>query len=110
MMYAHEMKMGEIQGNWLKKSRLQPTPAMPCEGCEAFPWCRRNCMKNLHLAYVRKDERYRANVVEPICELLKFMGREIDCHDSVDWFSRLTLPVRQRLLGAEIYDYVEVMP
>ncbi|MBI5898302.1 MAG: radical SAM protein [Rhodocyclales bacterium] len=110
MMYAHEMKMGEIQGNWLGKSPLQPTPEMPCEGCEAFSWCRRNCMKNLHLAYVRKDERYRANVVEPICELLRFMGREIDRHDPAGWFARLTLPVRQRLIGAEVYDYVEIMP
>ncbi len=110
MMYAPEMKMGEIQGNWLQKSPLQPTPAMPCEACEALSWCRRNCMKNLHLAYVRRDERYRVNVVEPICELLKFMGREIDRRDPAGWFSRLTLPVRQRLVGAEIYDYVEVMP
>lgn len=110
MMYAHDMKMGEIQGNWLRKSPLQPTPAMPCGSCEAYSWCRGNCMKNLHLAYVRKDERYRANVVEPICELLRFMGREIDRHDPQAWFERLTLPVRSRLIGAEIYDYVEIMP
>jgi radical SAM protein with 4Fe4S-binding SPASM domain len=110
MMYAHHMQMGEIQGNWLKKSPLQPTPAMPCESCEAFSWCRRNCMKNLYLGYVKNDERYRRNVVEPICELLKFIGREIDRRNPADWFARLSVPVRQRIVGAEVYDYVEIMP
>jgi radical SAM protein with 4Fe4S-binding SPASM domain len=110
MMYVPEMQMGEIQGNWLKKSPLQPTPAMPCAACEAFSWCRRNCMKNLHLGYVRNDERYRRNVVEPICELLRFIGREIDRHDPQDWFARLALPVRQRITDAEVYEYVEIMP
>lgn len=110
MMYAPDMQMGEVQGNWLKKSPLQPTAAMPCEGCEAFSWCRRNCMKNLHLGYVRNDLRYRSNVVEPICELLKFLGREIDKHDPHAWFARLPLPARKRLLDAEVYEYVEIMP
>ena len=110
MMYAPNMQMGEIQGNWLKKSPLQPTAAMPCEGCEAFSWCRRNCMKNLYLGYVKNDERYRRNVVEPICELLKFIGREIDRHDPHAWFARLPLSQRQRLLDAEVYEYVEIMP
>lgn len=110
MMYTDDMQMGAIQGNWLKKSPLQPTPAMPCEGCEAFGWCRRNCMKNLHLGYVKNDERYRRNVVEPICDLLRFMGREIDRHDPQAWFARLPLPVRQRLIDNEIYEYVEIMP
>ncbi len=110
MMYAHEMQMGEIQGNWLKKSPLQPTAEMPCETCEAFPWCRRNCMKNLWLGYVKKDGRYRQNVVEPICELIRFMGREIDRHDPHGWFARLPLPVRKRLVDNEVYEYVEIMP
>ena len=110
MMYAGDMQMGEIQGNWLKRSPLQPTADMPCAQCEAFPWCRRNCMKNLHLGYVGKDARYRRNVVEPICELLRFIGREIDRRDPQDWFSRVTLPVRRTLASAEVYDYVEIMP
>lgn len=110
MMYAPDMQMGEVQGNWLRASPLQPTPEMPCESCEAFSWCRRNCMKNLHLGYVRKDERYRQNVVEPICELLRFMGREIEQRNPREWFSRLSLPVRQRIVDAEVYDYVEIMP
>ncbi|MCX7157092.1 MAG: radical SAM protein [Rhodocyclales bacterium] len=110
MMYVPDMRMGEIQGNWLRASPLQPHADMPCEGCEAFPWCRRNCMKNLYLGYVRKDERYRQNVVEPICDLLRFMGREIDRHNPREWFARLPLPLRQRLLNAEVYEYVEIMP
>jgi len=110
MMYVQEMQMGEIQGNWLQKSPLQPAPAMPCENCEAFSWCRRNCMKNLYLGYVKNDVRYRHNVVEPICDLIRFMGREIDRHDPHDWFSRLALPARKELVDAEIYEYVEVMP
>jgi hypothetical protein len=87
MMYVPAMQMGEIQGNWLRKSPLQPHPDMPCDGCEAYAWCRRNCMKNLYLGYVKKDERYRVNVVEPICELVRFMGREIDRHDPHAWFA-----------------------
>jgi len=110
MMYAPEMLMGEIQGNWLRASPLQPHADMPCDGCEAFSWCRRNCMKNLHLAYVKKDERYRRNVVDPICDLLRFMGREIDRHDPQAWFARLPSHLSQRLLDAEVYDYVEIMP
>jgi len=110
MMYVAEMKMGEIQGNWLKRSPLQPTAAMPCGDCEALSWCRRNCMKNLHLGYVGNDLDYRRQVVEPICELIRFMGREIDRHDPLAWYSNLSLPVRKRLVDAEIYEYVEVLP
>ena len=110
MMYVAEMKMGEIQGNWLKRSPLQPTAAMPCGDCEALSWCRRNCMKNLYLGYVGNDLDYRRQVVEPICELIRFMGREIDRHDPLAWYSNLSLPVRKRLVDAEIYEYVEVLP
>jgi hypothetical protein len=59
---------------------------------------------------VKKDERYRANVVEPICELVRFMGREIDKHDPQAWFSAASLPVRKQLIDAEVYEYVEIMP
>jgi radical SAM protein with 4Fe4S-binding SPASM domain len=110
MMYVPTMQMGEIQGNWLAPSPLQPHADMPCEGCEAFSWCRRNCMKNLYLGYVKKDERYRNNVVEPICELLRFIGREIDRRDPHAWFARLPVSQRKRLLDAEVYEYVEIMP
>jgi uncharacterized protein len=110
MMYVPEMQMGSIQDNWLQKSPLQPHPDMPCEGCEAYAWCRGNCMKNLYLGYVKKDERYRKNVVEPICELVRFMGREIDRHDPQSWFANATLPVRKLVTDAEVYEYVEIMP
>ena len=110
MMYAPEMQMGEIQGNWLRPSPLQSHADMPCGTCAAFSWCRGNCLKNLHLAYVKKDVAYRRNVVEPICDLLRFMGREIDRHDPHAWFARLSPPLRQRLLDAEVYEYVEIMP
>lgn len=110
MMYVPAMQMGEIQGNWLAASPLQPHADMPCDGCEAFAWCRRNCMKNLYLGYVKKDERYRNNVVEPICELLRFIGREIDRRDPHAWFARLPVSQRRRLLDAEVYEYVEIMP
>lgn len=110
MMYLPAMKMGDVKTNWLRPSPLQRTETMPCEGCEAFSWCRSNCMKNMYLGYVKQDERYRNNVVEPICELLRFMGREIDRHDPVAWFERATLPVRKQILDCEVYEYVEVMP
>lgn len=110
MLYDAGMQMGEIQGNWLKPSPLQPAATMPCEDCEAFAWCRRNCMKNLHRAYVDNDAQYRAGVVEPICELLRFMGREIDRRDPAGWFARLSLPVRKQITDAEVYEYVEIMP
>ena len=110
MLYLPEMKMGDVRGNWLRASPLQATPAMPCQGCEAFSWCRGNCMKNLHLAYVRQDEPYRSQVVEPICELIRFMGSEIDRRDPQAWFDRATVPVRRQLMDCEVYEYVEIMP
>ncbi|MEO8653688.1 MAG: radical SAM protein [Ramlibacter sp.] len=110
MLYLPEMKMGDVKGNWLRASPLQATPDMPCQGCEAFSWCRGNCMKNLHLAYVRQDERYRSQVVEPICELIRFMGTEIDRCDPQAWFDRATVPVRRQLMDCEVYEYVEIMP
>ena len=110
MMYVPAMRMGSVQGNWLAPSPLQHTPSMPCQACEAFGWCRGNCMKNLYLGYVKNDLRYRANVVEPICELLRFIGREIDRHDPQAWFANSSLAARRQLTDCEVYEYVEVMP
>jgi uncharacterized protein len=110
MLYAPDMKMGDIKDNWLRKSPLQQDPAMPCQTCEAYSWCRGNCMKNMYLAYVKQDARYRANVVEPICELLRFMGREIDKRNPQAWFEQASLPVRKQITDCEVYEYVEVMP
>ncbi|POZ62198.1 radical SAM/SPASM domain-containing protein [Chromobacterium alticapitis] len=110
MMYLPQMKMGDVKGNWLRASPLQHTPAMPCAGCEAYGWCRGNCMKNLYLGYEKGDARYRSQVVEPICELLRFMGAEIDRHDPQAWFERASLDVRKQLRDCEVYEYVEIMP
>ncbi len=110
MMYAPAMKMGDVKTNWLQKSPLQQDPAMPCHSCEAYAWCRGNCMKNMYLGYVKNDLRYRTNVVEPICELIRFMGQEIDKRNPQAWFEQATLPVRKQIMDCEVYEYVEVMP
>lgn len=110
MMHLPEMLQGDLSGNWLKRSPLQPHPDMPCDGCEAFAFCRRNCMKNLYLAYVKGEEDYRRNVTEPICELIRFLGREFDRHDLRGWYERLPLREQQLLRNAEVYEYVEIMP
>ena len=110
MMYAPEMLQGDVIANWLKPSPLQPHPDMPCDQCEAQPWCRGNCMKNLYLAYVKNDQRYRDNVVDPICDLVRFLGREIDRHDPQAWYAKAPLDVRKTLRDCEVYEYVEIMP
>ena len=95
--------------DWAKRN-VTASAAMPCGSCEAYAWCRGNCMKNLYLGYVKNDERYRANVVEPICALLRFIGREIDRHDPQAWFGRASLAVRREITDCEVYEYVEIMP
>jgi len=110
MTYQPDMQHGDINANWLKRSPLQPTEAMPCEGCSAFAFCRRNCMKNLHRAYVENDAHYRVHVVEPVCELLKFLGEEIDRRDPLAWWAKASLKARKDVADCEVYDYVEVMP
>jgi uncharacterized protein len=110
MVWAPQMRQGSLQENTLARSALQPHPEMPCERCEALPWCRRNCMKNLYVAYVQKDDHYRRHVVEPICELVKFMGREIDRHDARGWLARAKPAARREVACSPVYDYVEVMP
>ncbi|HZN48685.1 MAG TPA: hypothetical protein VFB71_13765 [Ramlibacter sp.] len=67
-------------------------------------------MKNLYRAYVQDDARYRTQVVEPICELVRFLGEEIARHDPQAWFARLPVPLRRQLTDCEVYEYVEVMP
>jgi len=67
-------------------------------------------MKNLHLAYVKKDTGYRDQVVEPICDLVRFLGEEVDRHDPHAWFARMPLSVREQVAGCAVYEYVEVMP
>ncbi len=110
LMYLPEMLQGDVVGNWLKRSPLQPHPDMPCAGCAAFGYCRSNCMKNLHLAYVKGDAGYRDHVVEPICDLVRFLGEEVDRHDPHAWFARMPSSVRDQVAGCAVYEYVEVMP
>ena len=110
MLYEPTMLMGSIQRNWLKPSPLQLADSMPCGDCEAYAWCRGNCMKNLYRGYVQNDAKYRTEVVEPICELVRFLGEEIDRHDPQAWFARLSVPLRRQLTDCPVYEYVEVMP
>lgn len=110
MMYDSGMQIGDVLGNWLKPSPLQHHPVMPCDTCEALPWCRGNCMKNLWRGYVEADLRYRTLVVDPICDLIRFMGNEIDRHNPTRWFEALPIFQRKALIEAEIYEFVEVMP
>lgn len=110
MMYMPDMQQGDIVANWLKKSPLQPHPSMPCNGCEAFSWCRGNCMKNLHLAYVKGHDDYRQQVVEPICDLVRFLGREVERRDPRVWYARAPLAARNMVANNEVYEYVEIMP
>jgi uncharacterized protein len=110
MMHLPEMLQGDLNDNWLKRSPLQQHPNMPCHDCEAYAWCRGNCMKNLYLAYVKGDERYRKHVTDPICDLVRFMGQEIDKHQPKEWFAKLALPVRKQITDCEVYEYVEIMP
>ncbi len=110
MLYLPEMQQGDLIGNWLKKSPLQAHASMPCQTCEAYAWCRGNCMKNLYLAYVKGDERYRRQVTDPICELLRDLGRMIDARDPQAWYASAGNAVRKELRDCEIYEYVEVMP
>ena len=110
MLYMHELLQGDVAANWLRKSPLQPHPSMPCEGCSAFHFCRRNCMKNMYLAYVKNDESWRKNVTEPTCDLIRFLGDEVDKHNPHQWFAKAPLPVRKQVADAEIYEFCEVMP
>ncbi len=108
--YLPEMKMGDIKENWLRRSPLQPTPSMPCESCSAFSFCRRSCMKNLYLAYVKGDEDLRVGAVEPICDLTRHLGETIDSYDPHAWFASVPLSVRNLIRDCEVYEYVEIMP
>lgn len=110
MLYDEDLLQGDVVANWVKKSPLQPHPNMPCRDCSAHHYCRGNCMKNLYLAYVKDDTNWRSKVVEPVCDMIRFMGDEIERHDPRAWFGRATVPARSRLLNAEVYEYCEVMP
>ena len=110
MLYASELLQGDVVANRVKRSPLQPRAEMPCRDCAAHHFCRGNCMKNLYLAYVKRNDGWRRNVVEPVCGLIRFMGEEVDRHDPHRWFAQAPLPLRKKLTDAEIYEFCEVMP
>jgi len=110
MLYEHDLLQGDVVANWVKKSPLQPHPDMPCKDCSAYGFCRGNCMKNMVLAYVRNDTRWREKVTEPICDLIRFMGDEVDRHHPEEWYAGAPLPIRKKISDAEIYEFCEVMP
>lgn len=110
MLYAGELLQGDVVKNWLRKSPLQPNPSMPCRDCSAYHYCRGNCMKNMYRAYVKDDACWRENVTEPICDLIRFMGEEVNRRDPHGWYAKAPLPVRNKLANAEIYEFCEVMP
>ncbi len=110
LLYQKDLQQGDVRKNWLRRSALQPHEAMPCRDCAAYHFCRGNCMKNLYLAYVKADSAWRGSVTEPTCELIRFMGEEVDRHDPHGWFARSSVPVRKAILDAEVYEFCEVMP
>ena len=110
MAWAPELQQGDLRGNWLTKSPLQPRPEMPCHDCSAFGFCRYNCMKNLYRGYIHGDNDYRVNVVEPICELVRILGEEIDRHNPVEWYAKASEAVRAEIESCPVYEYVEIMP
>ena len=110
MYWIPDMQHGSILDNSLVGSPLLMHPDMPCNTCEAFEWCRGNCMKNLYVAYVLKDNDYRREVVEPVCDLVKYLGRKIAEGDPVAWFNKLSPDDKLLVTDAPIYDFVEIIP
>jgi radical SAM protein with 4Fe4S-binding SPASM domain len=110
LLYAEELEQGDVVGNRVRRSPLQPDPRMPCGSCAAHHYCRGNCMKNLYRAYVKGDRAWRERVVEPICGLIRFMGGEVDRHDPRGWYAAAPVALRRQIADAEIYEFCEVMP
>lgn len=111
MLYDKSMQTGSIQGNWLRGNPLRSLENLPCGDCSAYEWCQGNCLKNLYVAYTKNDAKYRDNVTDPICGLIRFLGEEIDKYDPKDWYHNMASDaVRLAIADAEIYDYVEIMP
>ncbi len=110
LMHLPEMQMGDLAENWLLPSPLQQHPDMPCGACEAQAWCRGNCMKNLWMGYVRKDDAWRRGITDPVCELVRHLGQTIDRYPLADWYAALPETLQREILDCPIYDYVEIMP
>lgn len=108
--HDQSLRCGDIKTNTLGENMMKSTTDMPCGQCEAFSYCRQNCLKNLHVAYTQKNLLVRTNVTEPICELVRFLGRVVDKHDIEAWYGRQSPSIKQEILGCSVYEYVEVMP
>ena len=49
-------------------------------------------------------------MTEPICDLIRFLGAEVDRHRPAHWYAEAPLPARNRLANCEVYEFCEVMP
>ena len=108
--HDQSLRCGDVTTNTLGKNMMQSTADMPCGKCEAFSYCRQNCLKNLHVAYTQKNILFRTNITEPICDLVRYLGRLIDKHDIEAWYARQSPSIKQDILECPVYEYVEVMP
>lgn len=108
--HDQSLRCGDITTNTLGENMMKSTDDMPCRKCEAFSYCRQNCLKNLHVAYTQKNILFRTNITEPICDLVRYLGRAVDKHDLEAWYARQSPSVKRDILQCPIYEYVEVMP
>lgn len=108
--HDQSLRCGDVTTNTLGENMMKSTADMPCSTCEAFSYCRQNCLKNLHVAYTQKNTSFRVNITEPICELVRFLGRLVDRHDIEAWYGRQSPSVKQQILACPVYEYVEIMP
>jgi uncharacterized protein len=108
--WVPETKMGNIHSTSLSKSILQPSEEFPCKKCNAFKFCQYNCMKNLHRAYISNDVEWRTKVVEPICELMRYIGNEIESYDLIKWFSKLEAEYQYQITECSTYKCTEIVP
>ena len=110
MTWLQSMQHGSIIKNTLSASPLQMHTNMPCHTCEAQEWCRGNCMKNLHIAYVLKDDSYKSEVVDPVCDLVRYIGKRMADGNPIKWFNLLASEDQRLVTSAPIYDFVEIIP
>ena len=110
MTWSKSMHHGSVKNNYLKESPLQLHKDMPCNDCIAYTWCRGNCMKNLWRAYVDNNEEYRNKVVEPVCELVKYLGDAISRYDIKKWYNSLSEANKNEILYSKLYNYTEIVP
>lgn len=110
MTWVPEMEHGNVKENRFSTSPLQMHPNMPCHTCPAKSWCHGNCMKNLWVAYVMKDDKYRNNVVDPVCNLVRYMGNCIDAWNPAEQIKKFKPETIDRIKNTLVYDFVEIIP